>query len=431
MRLLYVCTDLGIDPRGTKGASIHVREITRALADLGHEVELLSPHAPPSFDERIRCIPVEQSSRVRESERSLRRWLLDRDLDTAPASEFRSILFGAEAIPQVIDALRSRPVDAIIERLSLFGHVGVDLSRALELPLLMEINAVMTEEAAAFRSLHLETLAKRVELRALESADALLPVSAGLARRLDALGVPDAKVHVVPNGVDVSRFHTAPSRAECRRELGLDSAFVVGFSGSLKPWHGVDVLVAAFARLRKTEPGARLLIVGAGPTEAELREQAQRLGVADAVVFTGAVQHDAIPKHLKAMDVAVAPYPAQENFYFSPLKVFEYMASGTCMIASRIGQITELVRDGENGLLCSPGDEEALCATIDRARQSANLRRDLADKARQTVETRFTWKHAARRVSAVALAVSRSRRRRMGAVRPHKSIHRHTELSGA
>lgn len=407
MRLLYICTDFGIDPCGTKGASIHLRAITRGLADLGHEVVLVSPLAPPDFDPRLRSIEIKRSREARESEKTVRRWLRDRGMDSAPAKEFRSILFGAEAFAQVTEVLTKKPVDAIIERLSLFGHLGVDLAALFKVPHIVEVNAVMTEEAARFRSLHLERLACQVERRVLDAADAVLPVSDGLGKQLEALGVAASKIHVIPNGVDVDLFDGLPSREECRRPLGLNGAFVAGFSGSLKPWHGVDVLLAAFARLRQDDPIARLLIVGTGPMEKELRSLGQRLGISDAILFTGAVDHAEVPRLLRAMDVAVAPYPAHEHFYFSPIKVFEYMASGTCIIASRIGQISQVVSHEKNGLLCAPGSAEELHAAMDRARRSPVLRADLADEARRTIAQRFTWAHTARRVSAVALDQTR------------------------
>jgi glycosyltransferase involved in cell wall biosynthesis len=402
MRLLYVCTDFGIDPCGTKGASIHLRAITRGLADLGHELYLVSPHAPPPFDPRVQCIEVKRSSMARESERHLRHWLRDRDLDAAPAKELRSILFCCDALPQVMDSLGPGSVDAILERLSLFGHLGVDLAGVLRVPHFVEVNAVMTEEAARFRSLRMEQLACDIERRALDAADAVIPVSDALAGQLRALGVAANKIHVVPNGVDMGMFDNLPTREACRGPLGLNGAFVAGFSGSLKAWHGVDVLIAAFARLRNDDSDARLLIVGTGPMEAELRAHAQRLGIGEAVLFTGAVDHAAVPRMLRAMDVAVAPYPPHEPFYFSPIKVFEYMASGTCTIASRIGQIPEIIDDGISGLLCAPGSEDELHAAMDRARRAPRLRSDLADAARRTIQARFTWAHTARRVLAVA-----------------------------
>src|SRR5207247_157692 len=136
-----------------------------------------------------------------------------------------------------------------------------------------------------------------------------------------------------------------PMARELRRRLG--SGFVVGFVGSLKPWHGVDTLVEAFRMLRAARPDAHLLLVGEGPSREALERRVASRGLGEAVSFTGAVPYHEIPHYLAAMDVAVAPHAASNHFYFSPIKIFEYLAAGCPVVASAIGQIAELLVDGE------------------------------------------------------------------------------------
>lgn len=395
MRLLYVCSDWGIAPDGTKGAAVHLRAITRGLSDLGHEVSLLHPKGEPGDGHPVGALLQESCDTARDAAKLLRDWLAERSLPQGIGREVRPLIYNAWVTQRAFEALRSHRPAAIVERLSLFGCVGLDLATKLDVPLVLEVNAPLTQEADTFRALQLRSLAAEIETRVLHGADRIAVVSSQLGDRLVAEGVDADKISVVPNGVDPSEFDPFPTREAVRAELGLSDAFVVGFSGSLKPWHGVDVLVRVFAELAERDRSAHLLLVGGGPAAAELRALVAEKGLDRRVTFTGAVPHEEVPKLLRAMDVAVAPFLPMEDFYFSPIKLFEYMASGACVVASRIGQITEVIKDGVDGLLCRPGDAEDLARQIDAARRSSALRAELGVRARAKVLDRYTWRRAA------------------------------------
>ena len=125
-----------------------------------------------------------------------------------------------------------------------------------------------------------------------------------------------------------------------------------------------------------------------------------------------------VPAWLRAMDVAVAPFLPMEGFYFSPIKLFEYMAAGTCVIASRLGQVRDVIEHEVNGLLCQPGDPHDLHQTLRRVRQSADARRNLSSRALQTVRERFTWTRAADTTSHVIREVLAARKPRQGSPSP-------------
>ncbi len=422
MRLLYVCSDFGIAPSGTKGASVHLRAITRALSEMGHEVLFLSPQDGPDGDHPARRLLPAGSGSVGKNTKLLKQWMLDRGFGDALPKELRPLLYNAWVRDRARAALAASRPDAIVERLSLLGHVGLDLAESLDLPLVVEVNALLVEEARAFRSLELERLAAAMERRVLERADAVVVVSAALAERLQGMGIAPRKLHVIPNGADVAAYDRAESRDVCRAALGLDDAIVVGFVGSLKSWHGVDVLLAAFERFLAGRPTARLLIVGSGPAMAMLREMVARSGMERSVIFTGAVPHDHVPRLLRAMDVAVAPFKPVDHFYFSPIKLFEYMAAGLCVVASRLGQIEEIVADHRNGLLCEPGDADSLYRALRLADESPELRRRLGTAAARTVRGRYTWRRTAEAVARVIETTverfhSRDARRAGGAAR--------------
>jgi glycosyltransferase involved in cell wall biosynthesis len=184
-----------------------------------------------------------------------------------------------------------------------------------------------------------------------------------------------------------------------RARLGLADAPVVGYVGSFQDWHDVNGLVDAF---RSLPSDARLLLVGHGPGREAAHEGVAELGLADRAVFTGHVPPEEVPELIAAMDVAVAPYREQSDFYFSPLKLFECMAAGTATVAAAIGQIGEVVDSGVNGLLYEPGDSRGLAAAIATLLDDRALARSIGEAGRDLVLSRHTM--AANAERAVALA---------------------------
>jgi glycosyltransferase involved in cell wall biosynthesis len=156
-------------------------------------------------------------------------------------------------------------------------------------------------------------------------------------------------------------------------------------------------LLEAFGNLYQTDPSYRLLLVGHGPLRSELEEQVRAQGWQGGVTFAGAVEHNQMPGYIAAMDVTVAPYPALEEFYYSPLKLFEYMAMGRPVVAARIGQVADIVTDGMNGLLFEPGDSQGLARCIRRLKEDPPLREELGRKA-GAAGTIQTWNTSAARL---------------------------------
>lgn len=395
MRLLYLCSDFGISPAGTKGASIHVRAITRGLADRGHDVLLMSPKDGPGNGHPAKFLKPAERNPAYDTSRMLKHWLTERNFNDAAARELRPLIYNAWIGEHAGVLLAERRPDAIIERLSLFGHTGVDLADRFDVPLIVEVNAPLAEEASRYRSLQLQALAEEIERRVLQRADAIVAVSSRLADCLAEAGVDRYKTHVVPNGVDTSCFDALPPASECKAGLGLNGSFVIGFVGSLKVWHGVEVLLSAFERLAASCPSAHLLIVGTGPREQALRDKVCSSRLAGAVTFTGAIPHAQVPKLIRAMDVAVAPFLPMDRFYFSPIKLYEYMAAGVCVIASRLGQIAEVIDEDVNGLLFQAADVDDLAGQLNKAAASPELRVRLGTRGAHTVRERLTWAHTA------------------------------------
>jgi glycosyltransferase involved in cell wall biosynthesis len=375
MRVAYICADFGVPVFGTKGASIHVRELTRALSGLGHEVVILTPRADGArvqgFD-----VPVHELRPPHGTG--------DRELQVRR--------YGAHLRRRGLEFLRAFAPEVVYERYSLFGTGGFHVARALDVPLLLEVNAPLAAEQARYRRLDDAGSALHVERALLLSADHVLAVSRGVERWLHGLGVDRERVTVVPNGVDHHRFRpNGRARTDVREALGLDG-MVVGFVGTLKPWHDVLTLVRALALFGASER-PQLLVVGDGPERGRLAAAAEDAGI--RATFTGAVAHESVPAYLSALDVAVVPYAADENFYFSPLKLVEYLAAARPVVAADIGDIGHCVRPGETGWLYEPGDESALAAAIRSVLADPVNAAAVAAAGRAHVCSEHTWEQAA------------------------------------
>lgn len=371
MRIAYVCTDPGIPVWGTKGASIHVQEMLRAFLARRADVTLLSPRlegAPPGDLAAIRAVA----------------------LPALPKGEAEVRAGGQLALnPEVLAALAGlAPLDLIYERHALFAHGAMEAARILAVPSVLEVNAPLIEEQARHRMLALPDQAEDSARRAFRSAATVVAVSRDVARYATAFGA--SRVAVIPNAVDPARF---PARA------APDGPFTIGFLGTLKPWHDVATLIDAVALLRAGALSeARLLIVGDGPERPALEARLAAGGLTDAALFTGALPPDRVPDALARMHAAVAPYAAKGPFYFSPLKIYEYMAAGLAVVASEVGDLAEVVADGRTGLLVPPDNPTALAAALARLGRDPALRHDLGQRARDEVLANHTWDRVADRV---------------------------------
>ena len=376
MKIAYICADPGVPIFGRKGCSIHVQEIIRAFQRRGAEVCL--------FAARLDGEPPEDlpSLRVRALPELPRANTLDREAACLAANETLRHRLEAEG-----------PFDFVYERYSLWSYAGMDYARAAGFAGLLEVNSPLVEEHASHRVLIHRARAEDIAERVFSTATKLIAVSEEVGNYLQGYPATHGRVHVIPNGVSPERF-----RPGLQPAVPAPDVFTIGFVGTLKPWHGLDVLLEAFAELWRDDSKVRLLLVGDGPEREALLAKSSDLNLQAVAHFTGAVDPRQVPGLLASMDVAVAPYPALSNFYFSPLKVYEYMAAGLPVVASRIGQLGKLIRHGENGLLTPPGDVAALAAALRRVRNDKELRRTLGDAAREIVLREHTWNSVADRI---------------------------------
>lgn len=280
------------------------------------------------------------------------------------------------------DAWNHLRIPFIWQHHDVFERAGIRLARVLSVPVLLFVDAPQVWEARRWgvrRQGWGHLMERYGEIPQALAADLVGCVSEEVAEVVASWGVPDHRILVLPCTADTQRFHTDISGAAVRERYGLSDAPVVGWVGSFRGFHAVDLLLEAVEAVQPQLGNARLLLVGDGAQRSSVMDRAVDLGI-DAV-FTGAVPHDEIPEHLAAMDVAVVTAREAETFHYSPLKLREYMASGRAIIAPRVGDVARTLTHGEDGLLYQPGDVEGFGQAITRFVGDHRLRQQLGYRA--------------------------------------------------
>jgi len=411
MKIGFLCSDIDIPLFGDEGCSIHVRDFTDALVDSGHDVFIVCPSLGENTDVEIKSRLYHLQPRgldalgwsLLEAEPVIQNNQLERDLRSAAynfwlQSEGSSIL------------AREKP-DLLYERYSLFGWGGIELARRHGIPLMLEVNDPLCREQAGYEKFTLTTMAERMEREIICGADAVIAISTWVKNWVVSLGVDEQNVHVVPNGVSLKLFADRSNSQTVRQRYNLGTERLIGFVGSFQRWHDVEGLLQAFSMLYADDHNLRLLLVGDGDQREALEESCLQLGLGSAVIFTGSVPHESVPEYIAAMDVAVAPYNWKEDFYGSPLKLFEYMAAGKPTVAAAIGQIEEVIEHGKTGWLYPSGNHEKLAHGLASLLYSPELSSEMSQAASQKILTDHTWKAIGARVMNLADQLLKNRSR--------------------
>jgi len=355
------------DPEASTGAGTHLAGLAGALERQGHRVQVIARHRRPAAAGPGRGSPDRPSPLLWE-----------------PATYWRSL----RDIRRDVALLRRERPDAVLVRHAL-RFSALAAARLLGVPVVLEVNAPVPYEIRCYRPgmRLLPGVSDWVERQILRSADRVFVVSSPLRDYFIRHGADPDRIAVVPNGADPGRFH--PSAADGPLRARFPGQTLVGFAGSFARFHGIELLAEAIPRARQ----ALFVLVGDGPAAGDLR--ARRY---PNVVFLGRQPRERMPAILAAMDLLVAPYPAQDFFYFSPIKLFEYMASGRAVLAPRLGQFTEVIEHGRNGWLYDPSVRGAFTYGLRCLLDDAPLRSRLGAEARRTLEDHYTWDHNAQRV---------------------------------
>src|SRR5688572_3167570 len=365
------------------GAATHINGFVRSVREQGASIRMISNDRIAGLDEQgidVSVVPLESTGLTR------------------PAFDLHNNLVFTNG---VIEQVKQNAPDLIYQRYSRFTFAGVEAALRTERPLFLEYNGSEVWVGRHWDDAGMFSLLERFERLNLSAAARIFVVSEVERRNLLKVGVKSDKIVVNPNGVDVDEFRPGARGVTERERLGIDPGVtLVGFTGTFGPWHGVLELANAITRIPK-QYGLHFLLIGSGQLLEQTREVINEAGLLERVTLTGSVDHTRMPALLDACDILVSPHvplAANAEFFGSPTKIFEYMAMGKGIVASRLGQIGDVLKHEETALLVEPGDVDELREAILRLAQDRSLRERLGEAARREAIKHHTWKRNAQTV---------------------------------
>lgn len=385
LRVLYHHRTQG---RGAEGN--HIVSVVSALRRLGHQVRVISPGGVDPFSKDT--APVDKAStqvtgigRVwRFVSRNFPNWLF----------ELAEMAYNVPAYFRVSRALREERYDLVYERYAFFLVAGAFAAAKHGVPFILEVNEVSGVPERARKQSFLR-LCNAFERTLFRRCSRIHAVSSYLADRAGAAGASAAQLVVVPNGFDMSRIPAAPRRDELRRKFGLDGAFVLGFAGWFDDWDRLSVLVEVMARILKVSPVFRLCLIGDGRGRAAAENRATELGIADKVIFTGAVARTEVYDYLSMLDVGVLP---NSNMFGSPMIMFEMMGLGIPLVLPRLPPIEDVHKHGQTALLFEPLNVEECSQCVLSLFANSSLRERIAAAAKTMLLEDHSWTRTVERI---------------------------------
>ena len=381
------------------GASVHVKEFVNAMQACGLEIKSYNLNPTPfSANGKLHL-----KNRIREAlKKKLKRYV----------GQVNQLLRNVPLFFREWKILVAEQPDALLVRYNLLNFSAPLAAKIKGIPVVLEVNS-----PHAFERKHLvkdvwqiPLLPFLIEWLNLKLADRVITVSNALKRYYVEKKLSPEKISVVPNGVNTGRFSPQISSNRIRDKYNFQDRIVLGFVGSFHYWHGIDNLLKLIEYTLPKYSNVAYLLVGDGPLKNDMESFVKNRHLDERVILTGYVPHDDVPFYVAAMDIVLAPYPASDFFYFSPLKLFEYLAAGKAVIASNIGQIAELIRDNENGVLYNPENLDDLFKRTSQVIENAELRNCLAQNGRRSVVDSYSWQNNARKVAEVLCSTLESHR---------------------
>ena len=384
MRLLYVAA--GIDLPGAHGGSTHAWEVARGLSELGHDLAVVA-HPP------------------RGAAHAARRQTVDGVTIFYLNLPKLSSLLG---YPFVARLLRRLAPDVLIERYHNLAGAGVLAAHRHGVPVLLEVNALIVDPPAVFKRRLDDRIGGPLRRWATWQCRAARRIVTPLATTVPP-EIDRGKIVELPWGANVERFRPAAGCEEVERlreELALSAGQPVAvFSGSFRVWHGVKDFVAAAVHLLDEGAPYAFVLVGDGPERPAAERAAARY--ARCFRFVGRVPHDRVPAYLALAQAGVAPFntaghPALQaaGFFWSPLKIYEYMAMALPVVAPSIPPLDSTIREGIEGANYPEGDIPALADAIRRVLEAPH-REAMGQQARERVVRDFSWQRHCRELDRI------------------------------
>lgn len=366
---------------GAIGSTIKAVELLNALEKQGYEIKQYWLNAKPDVGQLESQLPSKAKNNLKR--------LFDRYLH-----EPNQIAKNLKYIVKEMAIVRKEKPDLVISRLDVYLFSTWFVTRFYRIPWIIEADSAEVYEYRKFYTHYkklpmVDSLIERFNIRATQEVF----VVSNLVKKyyVDQGGDP-RKIHVIPNGADEEKITPFHKNEDLLEQYRLSGEIVIGFIGSFHYWHGIDNLMQIMKAILQTEKSVKFLLVGSGGVrEKDLHEFVSKNGFQNSVIFAGLVPHEEMGKYVSIMDIVLAPYPYLDFFYFSPMKLYEYMAAGKAVVASNIGQIAEVIQNRVNGLLYDPDRVDEMVSGIKELVENEEFRLKLGQNARRDIETKHSW----------------------------------------
>jgi glycosyltransferase involved in cell wall biosynthesis len=374
LKILYHHRTQAEDAQG-----VHIYEMVNAFRELDHHVEMVAlVEKDIESDEKTKGAAWEGLAKA------VPNWIY----------ELLELAYNIVGFLSLARKIRSMRPTFIYERYSLNTFCGVWASKLFRIPILLEVNAPLYLEQMKLGKLVFKRFAQFSERWICSNATSCIVVTNVMKEMFVQQGVPAEQFIVMHNGINPSRFQ-APDNSDIRNKFGLENSLVIGFVGWFRKWHGLEMLVRLFHENSFASKGAKLFLVGEGPSLPDLEGYVKQHSLENDVIFAGPVDKADISSYISAFDIAVQPSATP---YACPMKLIEYMAMGKCIIAPDQPNIQEMLDDKITGIFFKMGDEESFGAALKHILTDDDKRKLIGRQAFEAIEQRgLLWKRNAER----------------------------------
>jgi glycosyltransferase involved in cell wall biosynthesis len=383
LRIIYYSPHPTHDIVSEVGYSTHQRESIHAFRQLGHEVlpVVLGGTESSAVNAHISGLS-EKAGNISGIKKLLPLWFWN------ALKDLKLLKHDRKAGKQLEQAIYTFQPDMIYERGEYLQDSGVKMARKHGIKHVLEVNSPVVEEMAAFEGPDLlRFLGHRKERKKLNDTSHVIAVSSSMKEYLQTFYGCKKPIHVAPNAINPEKEKFDPEIVAGIRSKFSNETRIIGFVGSLFPYHGVDGLIEAFAKVVKQEPHTHLMIVGDGSIRAGLATKAESLLPKSTYTFTGKIPHGQVMNYIKAFDVAVMP---SSNWYGSPIKIFEYGLTGVPIVAPDKAPLRDVMEHKKHGLLVSD-DLEDLKSTLLYMLQNHEAAKEMGTCFREKILQQHTW----------------------------------------
>lgn len=283
-------------------------------------------------------------------------------------------------------------VAMVWEQHDFFPGKGYELAKKYKAPFIIYVHAPQVWESSKWgvKRPGWGRILEKLEIRALSRADVVACVSEKVAKKIQQMGVPKEKIKVSPMGVNVDIFKNIDS-SNIIEKYSLEDKFVIGWTGSFRSFHGLDILIKVFKQVSDKIENSRLMLVGDGFEKKNMEKLATELGIYEQVIFCGRKTFTEIPKFVNIFDLAIVSTSRNTNFHYSPLKLREFLAAGIATLAPNAGEIPEIFKDNIHLKLYTVGEITETAETIIDLAKSPKKRKELGRNGKLFIKENATW----------------------------------------